>query len=72
MVVHHEPVRIPVSALPRCPRPAGPAFSTTFVIGTAASLWFAAALVTGAREPVIFASAWFVILLIDFRHNLKR
>jgi len=72
MVVHHEPVRIPVGALPQRPRSAGPAFSTTFVIGTSAALWFAAALVTGAREPVIFASAWFVILVIDFRHNLKR
>ena len=72
VVVHHEPVRVPVSALPAQPKPPGAAFSTTFVIGTSAALWFAAALVSGERMAVTFAVVWLVVLLIDFRHNLKR
>ncbi|HEU4338883.1 MAG TPA: hypothetical protein VFS19_02345 [Planctomycetota bacterium] len=72
MVVHHEPVRIPTSALPSRPKRAGPAFSTTFVIGAAAAPWFAAALLIGDRTPVTFACVWLAILLIDFSHNLRR
>ena len=72
VVVHDEPVRVPTSALPSRPQHPGPAFSTTFVIGTSASLWFAAALVSGERLAVVFAVVWLGVLLIDFRHNLRR
>jgi hypothetical protein len=72
VVVHHEPVRIPISALPPRVQPPVPAFPTTLVIGSSGALWFAAALVTGATTPVVFALAWSALLVLDFRHNLKR
>ena len=49
IVIHHPPVRIPIGALPvrRLPTSPGSSFASTFVIGTAAAPWFAAAWITG-------------------------
>jgi hypothetical protein len=57
---------------PRPPSPPGSSFATTFVIGTAAALWFAAALVTGSRETVVMALGWLAILLLSVVTNLRR
>ena len=74
VVLHDEPVRIPLSALPATSRPSGGSrFATILVIGTAGAPWFAAALVTGDRTAVYFAAAWLAVLLVDlafaFRHR---
>jgi hypothetical protein len=55
---------------PRASR--GSRFSTTFVIGTTAAPWFAAALVTGARETVIMSLGWLAILLLGLAANVRR
>jgi hypothetical protein len=67
VVVHPDPVRIPISALPLPSRPRlrGSTFSTTFVIGVSAAPWFAAAFITGARVAVIFAACWGVVLALN-------
>jgi hypothetical protein len=72
VVVHHEPVRIPISALPPRLAPAGSRFSRTFVIGTAGALWFAAAAIIRDPVAVTFATAWGVALLVVFAHDLRR
>ena len=66
VVVHHDPIRIPVDLLPvkpRAPRPRQ--FSTTFVLGTAAAPWFAAAGVSGDPLAVSFALVWLAVILLD-------
>lgn len=50
----------------RPPSPRGSSFSTTFVLGTAAALWFAAAIVSGGTVPVFVALGWLAVLLLDF------
>ncbi len=59
--------------MPARPRPHWQSrFSTTFVIGTSAALWFAAALVTGERIAVYSAAGWLVILVLDLGLALRR
>ncbi len=56
----------------RAPSPRGSTFSTTFVLGTAAALWFAAAIVSGGTIPVLFALGWLAVLILDFGLALWR
>jgi hypothetical protein len=73
IVIHHEPVRIPLSALPsRPPPPPGSSFATTFVIGTAAAPWFAAAWITGGEIAGGFALGWALLLLVNLLRVLRR
>jgi hypothetical protein len=74
VVVHHDPVRIPFSALPtgRRPEPRGSIFASTFVIGTAAAPWFAGAFLVGGNMAGTFALAWSVILALNLVIVLRR
>ena len=73
VVVHHEPIHIPSSALPPRPGPPpGATFALTFVIGAAGAPWFAAALVSGGTVPVYFAVAWLAVLGVELGMSLRR
>ena len=72
-VFHPEPIPIPSGAIVDPPRPpprtsVGP----TLVIGACGSLWFAAALASGATIPALFAAFWLALLAIDLWHGLHR
>jgi hypothetical protein len=65
-VVHPEPIPIPSGAIPSPPAPAPrSSIGPTLVIGACGSLWFAAALSSGATIPIVIASFWFAFLAVD-------
>jgi hypothetical protein len=74
IVVHTDPVRIPISALPleSLPPPPGSRFATTFVTGTVASPWIAGALLL--RDPIAagFAVGWGALWVVAFISDLCR
>lgn len=74
IVIHDEPVRIPVSALPSRPLPAPPgsSFATTFVIGVSSAPWFAAAWITGGPVANAFAAGWALVLLVNLLRVVRR
>jgi len=70
-VFHPNPVSIPAGALREPPvRP--PAFGPTFMIGSCASIWLSAALVTGDPVPILASTGWLLVLALDLRVALRR
>jgi len=72
-VFHPEPVPIPSGAIPALPRSES-RFSVgpTLVIGACGSLWFAAALSSGATIPALFAAFWLALLAVDLWLSFPR
>ncbi|HEY3227548.1 MAG TPA: hypothetical protein VGK61_11200 [Planctomycetota bacterium] len=72
-VFHSNPVPIPSGAIPAPPEPErASSVGPTLVIGACGSLWFAAALSSGATVPALFAAFWLALLAVDLAVNLRR
>ncbi|HTF56135.1 MAG TPA: hypothetical protein VK661_02610 [Planctomycetota bacterium] len=72
-VFHPDPVPIPSGAIPAPPEPErASSVGPTLVIGACGSLWFAAALSSGATVPALFAAFWLALLAVDLWFGLRR